>query len=183
MGAGVVGLASPERVLAFGLLLVPFGCQEKAVQPVDGPGTVSVGWVQSRTGSFAVRREVSWCPADSMLEILGIRGDTAFGLTLFAQDSLRVGQFPLVSGAVSSNWRPLAFGALRLASDSANVGFEATAGNVQVVRADSGLVSGTIDARFKKVDGSDTLRITGKFVDLLIRPAEGQCGRVFKPKP
>jgi hypothetical protein len=171
------------RALAFGLLVVPFSCQERAVQPVDGPGTVSVDWVQSRTGNFVVRPEVAWCPGDSMLEILGIRGDTAFGLTLFAQDSIRPGQFPLVSGAVSSNWRPLAFGALRLASDSVNVGFEATAGNVQITRADSGLVSGAIDARFKKVDGPDTLRITGKFVDLMIRPAEGQCGRVFKPKP
>ena len=170
------------RALALGLLVLPFGCQERTIQPLKGPGTVSVNWVASRTGGIAVRPEVSWCPADSMLEILAIQGDTAFGLILFAQDSIRTGQFPLVSGAVSSNWRPLAFGALRLASDSANVGFEATSGNVQVTRADSGLVSGTVAARFKRVDGADTLRITGAFIDLIVRPAEGQCGRAYKPK-
>lgn len=170
------------RPLAFGLLLVPFGCQEKATQRLDGPGTVSVNWVASRTGSFAARPEVSWCVTDSMLEILAMRGDTAFGLTLFAGDTIRPGQFPIVSGAVTSDWRPLAFGALRLASDSANVGFEATAGNVQVTRADSGVVSGTVDARFKRADGPDTLRLTGAFTDLVVRPAEGQCGRIFKPR-
>lgn len=170
------------RAVALGLLVLPFGCQEKAIEPLDGPGTVSVDWVASRTGKFAARPEVSWCPADSMLEILAIRGDTAFGLTLFAGDPIRLGQFPMVSGAVTSDWRPLAFGALRLASDSANVGFEATSGNVQVTRADPGVVSGTIDARFKRVDGPDTLRLTGAFVDLMVHPAEGQCGRIFKPK-
>ncbi len=89
----------------------------------------------------------------------------------------------MVSGAVSSNWRPLAFGALRLVNDSANIGFEATGGNVQVSRADGGFVSGTIDARFKLVDGPDTLRLTGKFLDLVIKPAVGLCGRAFKPRP
>ena len=170
------------RALAVGLLILPFGCREKPIQPLDGPGTVSIEWAPSSTGKLSVRPEVSWCPADTMLEILAIHGDTAFGLTLFAPDSIRVGQFPLVSGAVSSNWRPLGFGALRLASDSVNVGFEATSGTVHVTRADSGLVSGTIAARFKRVDGPDTLGVTGKFVDLRIRPAEGQCGRVFKPR-
>ena len=170
------------RALAVGLLILPFGCREGPSQALDGPGTVSVEWVASQTGRFAVRPEVSWCRADTMLEILAFHGDTAFGLTLFPQDSIRVGQFPLVSAAVSSNWRPLGFGALRLASDSVNVGFEATSGTVHVTRADSGLVSGTIAARFKRVDGPDTLGVTGKFVDLRIRPAEGQCGRVFKPR-
>ncbi len=168
------------RALALGLLILPLGCQETVVQPDDGPGTVAVDWTASRTGKFSSRPETSWCPADSMLEILAIRGDTAFGITLFAQDSIRSGQFPLVSGAISANWRPLAFGALRLAADSVNVGFEASSGNVQVTRADSGRVSGTFDARFKRVDGPDTLRITGKFVDLVIRPAAGLCGRVAR---
>lgn len=171
------------RGLAFGLLVLPFSCPEKAAQPLDGPGVVSVEWTASRTGGFAAQPEVSWCPADSMLEILALRGDTAFGLTLFAQDSLQVGQFPVVSGGVSSTWRPQASGALRWVNDSANIGFEATGGNVQVTRADGGFVSGTLDARFKLVDGPDTLRVTGKFLDLMIKPAVGQCGRAFKPRP
>ncbi len=168
------------RAFVLGLLVLPLGCRETLVQPDDGPGTVSVDWTASRTGNFSSRPETSWCLADSMLEILAIRGDTAFGLSLFAQDSIRLGQFPLVSGSIAANWRPLAFGALRLAADSVNVGFEAAAGSVQVTRADSGRVSGTIEARFKRVDGPDTLRIIGKFVDLVIRPAAGLCGRTAK---
>lgn len=171
------------RTLALGLLVFPFGCQEKAVQPLDGPGTVSVEWTAAHSGKLAARPEVGWCAADSMLEILAIHGDTAFGLTLFVPDSLRSGQFPLLSGAVSATWRPLAFGALRLVSDSTNLGFEAIAGKVEVTRADSGLVSGTLDGKFKQVDGSDTLKVTGKFIDLKPIPAEGQCGRPFKPRP
>lgn len=126
-----------------------------------------------------------------MVQIIAIRSDTAFGFSLFVEDTIRPAQHPVLSSEVSADWRPLATAALRWfamspagaeGGTSTDVkGWEATSGVVSVQSVDSG-PSGTVDLRLRRVGGFDTLRLTGTFAAIPIEPAVGACGRIVRPQ-
>lgn len=163
------------------LLLVLFtaACDRPAT-PVEPQGTLSVTWAGVTAGSLSAPATASWCAPDSLLEVVAVRGDTGVGFSLLVEDTVRVAQYPVLSGAMAVDWRPLAMAALRWASDTALHGFEGNDGKVEVTGASEGTVAGTLDLMLRVNDGTDTLRMTGEFRNVPIRPATGACGRISK---
>lgn len=169
------------RRLLLGLALVPLTCRKPARVADDAAGTLAVTWAGASKGRFVTLAAASWCRTDSLLEVLATRHDTGVGFAVIAQDSVRVAQYPVVSAAVQANWRPLGNAALRVATDSALRGYEATSGLINVTNVADGTISGTLDVRLKQADTPDTVRMGGRFTRLKITPAQGPCGRVSRP--
>jgi hypothetical protein len=170
------------RRLLFGLTLLPLSCR-KPPPAHDLGGNVTVSWVGAASGHFAARATGAWCPLDSLVEILAVSNDTGVGVTLITSGSVAAVQYPVISSVVGADWRPMGLASLRIASDTALKGYEANSGLVQVTKGDASLVSGTVDVRLRQSEGNDTLRMSGSFDRVPIKPAVGPCGRSPKPKP
>ena len=164
------------------ILAAPFGsCFRRAKKPAAGTAAVvDLSWSGIEKGHFSAPASGEWCRADSLLEIIAIRGDTAFGVALVAQDTLRPGQHPVVLPSVVVTWRPLARAALRWVGLTENKGFEATGGNVHVTDVQGNTVSGRIDVRMATGMQRDTLRVVGTFTRVPMRPGSVACGRAGK---
>jgi len=166
-------------LFAAGCAAVVACSQATAGQP---DGTATLSWRGAYAGQLEASAAATWCPADSMLQIVAVREDTAFGLALFATDTIRPAEYPILSPQIVVDWRPLASAGLRWLSETEVVGFEAIRGVVSVTAVDSTGVSGTFDLGFRLPAGSDTLKAAGTFDRLRVTPAVGSCGRVTKAK-
>ncbi|MEZ4585123.1 MAG: hypothetical protein R2909_01825 [Gemmatimonadales bacterium] len=157
-------------------------CGEPATVASDEGGSVSITWDGQYRGHLEGPATATWCAVDSMLQVLAIKEDTAVGFALYAPDTLRVGQHPVLSPQIKVDWRPLAAAAMRWLSPTELVGFEGVSGVVSVTAVDSTGVSGTFDIGYRVPAGSDTIRATGSFDRLVVTPARGSCGRANKGK-
>ena len=169
-------------LLVVAVLAAPFGsCFHRAKRPAaEAAATVDVTWSGVEKGHFSAPATGEWCRADSLLEITAIRNDTAIGVALVAQDTLRPGQHPVVLPGVEVKWRPLARAALRWIGGAENKGFEATGGNVHVTDVIGNTVSGRIDVRMATGAQRDTLRVVGTFTRVPMHPSSTPCGRAGK---
>ena len=140
---------------------------------------LSVSWVGQYEGRFAVPALASWCPADSMVQVFAMRGDTGVGFTLFAPDTIRPAQYPVVSPEVVVDWRPLGAAAVRWIGEADIVGYQAVSGVISVTSVDSGL-TGSLDIGLRVPNGVDTIHVAGDFTAIPIVPATGACGRFQK---
>jgi hypothetical protein len=122
-----------------------------------------------------------WCAADTVLEILSVRNDTAVGLSLLPADSLRPAPYPVYPASLDAAWRPRAGVALRYFTEQVVVGYQSGSGAVTVTEGNRATVSGTIDAHLRTLDGKDSIRLTGRFTRIAVRPATGPCGRAVRP--
>ncbi len=164
--------------------LLLLGCR-KAQQPTgpteDAAGTVSVQWDGFVRGSLTAPATGSWCPTDSLLEVLAVRGDSGFGFALAVTDSVRVAKHSAVAPSVVVSWRPIAVAGLRWVTDTAVRGYEAQSGTIDVTAVTAGRVTGTIDLRLKQMETIDTIRLRGSFNQISVTPALGRCGRAQRP--
>ncbi len=144
-------------------------------------GTIGVEWTGSQRGSFRAPATARWCAADSVLEVLAVRGDTAVGLTLIARDSLRAEMYVVNETQNFTPGRPQASVALRILGEVNLLGFDAMGGQVQVTSGGGPTVSGTLEVRLRPVSSNDTLQMKGSFELLQVTPATGVCGRANKP--
>ncbi|NOT07245.1 MAG: hypothetical protein HOP28_03475 [Gemmatimonadales bacterium] len=144
-------------------------------------GRLALQWTGSARGEFEAALETRWCAADSLLEITAFSGDTVLGLMLVAQDSLRIGAYPVYPAKNFLAIRPYASAALRWVDEFAIKGFEATSGQVTVTEGGSGRVAGTLSVKLKALVGPDTLTLTGGFAAASLTPASNPCGRANRP--
>ncbi|HEU5219204.1 MAG TPA: hypothetical protein VFU23_11125 [Gemmatimonadales bacterium] len=145
------------------------------------PGTLAVEWSGKLRGSFTAPATARWCPADTLLEIIAARADTAIGISLLARDSVSAGVY-LVNGIQTfTPGRPQASAALRMLGDATLLGYEGMSGQITVGEGGSRAVSGTIEVRFRPVSGMDTLQVKGSFDRIPVTQAGGICGRANKP--
>jgi hypothetical protein len=145
--------------LAIFLLLA---CDRQPTVVEDAPATVSVTWSGKHEGRFAVPAEAAWCPVDTMVQVFAMRGDTGVGFTLYATDTIRPAQYPVLSPEVVVDWRPLGAAAVRWVGDVDMVGFQAISGVISVTSVDSGL-TGTLDVGLRVPNGVDTIHLAGEF--------------------
>ncbi len=143
-------------------------------------GTISVEWTGRLRGSFSAPATARWCAADTLLEVIAVRGDTAVGLTLVASDSVRAEVYAVNQAENFTPGRPQAGIALRMLGEVNLLGFDGMGGKV-IVTAGGASVSGTLDARLRPVSSSDTLQLKGWFEQIPVAPATGVCGRANKP--
>ena len=170
------------RLFALAVVLAaPFGCFKRArPSPASQGSTVDLHWAGATKGGFAAPAEAEWCPTDSLVELSAIRGDTAFGIALVAKDTIRVGQHPIVLPSVVVDWRPLARVAFRWPTTGENKGYEANGGNVHVTDVAGNAVSGQLDVRMAAGNPRDTIRLTGTFTRVPLKPGLLPCGRTVK---
>jgi len=133
------------------------------------------------SGAFTAAATARWCPTDSLLEVLAVRNDTAVGLAIMAQDSIRTGPYSVFQAKIFTPFRPQATAALRLFDGQGLRNYESSSGQLTVTEGGSVRVSGDFDLRLHLMVGNDSLRMTGRFSRLTIRPNPERCGRVNKP--
>jgi hypothetical protein len=158
------------------------GCQpagRRSNAPAEGG--IHVTWTGSSAGDFAAPATARWCAADTLLEIVAVRGDTAIGLSLLPKDSLGPGIYSIYQAKVFFPFRPQAHAAVRWLGQLDLKGFEAIEGQVTVTEGGSQRVSGTLDVRFRLAAGIDSIQVTGGFDRLTVVPAAGSCGRANRP--
>ncbi len=144
------------------------------------PGTISVEWTGTLRGRFSAPATARWCAADTLLELVAVRGDTAVGLSLIARDSVRAELYVVNETPNFTPGRPQAHVALRMLGEVNLLGFDAMGGQVTVTRGGR-MVSGSLEVRLRPVSSADTLQLTGSFDQVPVAPAEGVCGRANKP--
>ena len=147
----------------------------------EGNGTISVEWRGSSAGTFRASATARWCVADTLLEVLAVRNDTAVGFALVAQDSVRAASYPVNETRQWTPGRPQANVGLRRLTPLALLGYEGYGGAVLVTSGNSLAISGTLDARLRPHRGADTLRLVGRFTNIPIVPAAPPCGRANRP--
>lgn len=170
-----------RALLMLGLAVASWACRSQPTAAADAAGMLSVSWTGRYTGRFAAPAAAGWCPADTMLQLEAIRGDTGVSLALFDADTVALGQHPVLAPEVRATWRPLGAAALRWFNGTEVLGFTGVGGVVSVTRTDSG-ATGTIDVRLRAPNQMDTLHLTGTFTSVPIGPAVGSCGRASKGK-
>ena len=142
-----------------------------------------VQWTGSDTGRFSATAEARWCARDTLLEVVAARNDTAIGLSLIAQDSLRTGGYPVLPTDSHTPWRPQAGAAIRWLDSTDLRHFGGARGQVTVTGGGSRRASGTLDLTLRASSGQDSLHLTGSFSGVAIAPASPLCGRANKPGP
>src|ERR1043166_627447 len=144
-------------------------------------GSIRVAWSGSAAGKFNAPADARWCPGGTLLLVLAVRNDSAFGLTLMPETALHTGRYPVVPAQPFNPSRPQAGVALRWFDETTVFPFEATSGTVTATARRGSLLSGPLDARLKRQLAPDSVHLTGGFTDLDIQPAEGPCGRANRP--
>jgi hypothetical protein len=163
------------------LAVVLGACTGGAASPAGSrAGTITIGWTGHLQGRFTAPATARWCAMDTLLEVIGLRGDTAVGLSLITQDSIRVQVYPVNGFKGFSPGRPQAGVGLRLLGQVNLLGFEAMSGQVRVTRTGS-TVSGRFEGRLRPVSSADTLGMMGSFDEVPVVTAQGFCGRANRP--
>src|ERR1041385_4838433 len=158
------------------------GCRPPRA-PSSGPtaGSLSVAWTGTLPGRFSAPAEARWCPGDTLVEISAVRHDTAVGLTIAPVDSVRAGAYPVYAAAGFVPVRPQGGAALRWLAEVVVMPFEAERGMVTVTEGGTRRISGTIDVHLKRPGSADSVRLTGGFIRVALKPATAPCGRANKP--
>jgi len=180
-----------RRVL-LSLLLVTSGTGCGSANPTSerlSEGELTARWTgfpigdstAADSGAFTAAATARWCPTDSLLEVLAVRNDTAVGLAIIAQDSIRPGSYSVFQARIFTPFRPQATAALRLFDGRTLRNYESSSGQLTVTEGGSVRVSGTFDLRLHLMVATDSLQVAGRFSRLAIRPNVERCGRVNKP--
>ncbi|MGH7561334.1 MAG: hypothetical protein ACRENB_09980 [Gemmatimonadales bacterium] len=175
-------LRAGSRLLLASLLGA--ACQGAADPAEDSAqGSLTVEWSGSQRGVFTGPAEARWCPTDTVLEIIAARSDTGVGLALFATDSAGTTDFPVSPAYLFVPWRPQAGAALRWLGATEVLAFDGSSGRITIARSAGGRVSGRVEAMLRIVSrqGPDSIRLTGGFQDVRVRPAALPCGRTNRP--
>ena len=142
---------------------------------------MAVRWTGSKNGGITASATARWCAADTLLEVIAVRGDTSVGLALIAQDSTGAREYPVNEPRTFTPGRPQALVAIRLLKEFELEGYDAVSGKVTVTQGGARTLSGTLDVRMLPVVGADTFRLTGAFERIPVTTAVGVCGRANKP--
>lgn len=159
------GAARGALASALGLALAACG----GAPPGTG-GRVEARWTGATSGRVAAAGTGTWCPDDSTLHLLALRGDTGFALLIRPRDSLAPGRYPVMPPAAARIARPAAAAALRSTGPGAIVGYRSSGGSVTLERAGPRLAGS-----FRVQAGAVTLR--GGFVDVPVRTGGPECAR------
>lgn len=147
-------------------------------EPGGASGSLRVSWIGADTGRLEVSAVARWCAEDSVLSILGERGDSGIGLVLFSQDSVGTGTFA-VSRPGATQPRPHARVAIRWLGQNLINGYYSLSGAMTVHPATP--LAGQIRATMKSAVDGRQLDLKGSFSGITIIPAAPGCGRGFPP--
>lgn len=120
-------------------------------------------WVGADTGGINVSPKVTWCASDTLLTVLGMKGDGGLGLAILTTAGPDPGTYPVRDPSTdTTRIRPGAYLAARWVGDKAVPAYQGDSGSVTLTNEATGL-SGTFSARLRGVNTTDTIRMTGHF--------------------
>lgn len=163
------------RLLLLGFFIA--ACGRAADPSGSGDGTLSVRWSGASSGIFSAPVTARWCAMDTLLEVIAVRGDTAVGLILVAQDSVRKDIYRANDVRGWTSWRPQASAGLRWVSPVEVKAFESYGGQVEVTTAGSRRAGGTFEFRMRPLATADTILLKGSFSVRQAGDAAPPCGR------
>ncbi len=138
--------------------------------PPGTGGRVEARWSGATSGRVAAAGSATWCPGDSTLHLLALRGDTGLALLIRPRDSLAPGRYPVMAPPAARSARPAAAAALRSTGPTRILGYRSSGGSLTLERAGPRLAGS-----FRIEAGGVTLR--GGFVDVPVRAGGAECGR------
>lgn len=144
-----------------GALAVAAGCSNAE----QGP-RLAVSWTGTDTGKLVAPMSVQWCPGPARLEVMAIREDLGFGLSVYPVEALESGEYPAFDPGVDTIRRPAASGAARWFTEQEILGFQSDSGQVEVTRTGD-RVSFRFGLRLRSLSGKDTVRATGETTSLV----------------
>ena len=142
-------------------------------------GQLDVRWTGSEQGGLSTRATAEWCGVLRLLEIHGIRGDTGVALAIYVADTVKAGEFPVIDPVKAESLPPAAALALRWASRTSIIGFQAESGLVVLEQSRPTGLSGRISAAARSVTDTQRISVEGEFRELTIRPQTRGCA----PRP
>lgn len=139
-----------------------------ACQRGDGKGgdRLALRWSGSDSGAVKLRAHAGWCEEGARLEVIAVRDDQGFGLAIYPDGPLAAGEFPAFDPGIDTAHRPGASLAARWYTDAAIVGYQSDSGRLSLTRAAEGY-GAEFGFRLRSLDGEDTLRMTGRFRELV----------------
>ena len=165
----------PISIIA--LLGLLFGCAAGGDSP--DPGQMLISWSGSSTGRERLTGTATLCPADSLIEIIGDSGETAFGFAWkLTTGQPSTGSWEISAPTAGEEWESSLTAAMRLIRDDAMVvrAWVSTSGELEVLSTDAGALTGRFSARLRALYGADTVVVNGAFRSLRLEPAPEPCG-------
>lgn len=162
------------------LLVLAAACEGFPDRAADS-AQLQAEWSGSTGGRIAGDATAEWCPARRLLEIRAIEGDTGIALALYPSDTLAAGKYRVMDPAKAQASPPAAGVALRWFGQNAVEGFQGDSGWVELERAPSGRLSGTMEARVRSVNDAKRLTLTGRFQDVKIAAESRGCLPLVDP--
>jgi hypothetical protein len=162
---------------AWGLLAalaLASGCRKAEGGAPTGP-RLEARWTGADTATFSAPATAAWCDSLNLLEILAMAGDTGIGIAVYPRDGIASGAYPIRAPAAADSVPPSAAVGLRWFSKTAVQGFQGDSGQLSLVRAADGALSGRFTTTARAVSGKGQLTVTGSFHELRQRPATRGC--------
>lgn len=161
-------------------LALLMGCASGGDSP--DPGQMLISWAGGSAGRERLIATATFCPADSMIEIIGDSGETAFGFAWkLAADQPSSGTWDISAPAVvgeRGGAGPTLTAAMRLIRDDAMVvrAWVSTSGEMEVLSTADSALTGRFSARLRALYGADTVVVNGAFRSLQLEAAPLPCG-------
>jgi hypothetical protein len=173
-GARVPAVAPPARLMGAWLLASALCCHPASEGA--GEGRLSVHWTGSDTATFSSAAAAEWCASLHLLEIRAIAGDTGAGIVLYPADTVGPGVYPVRRPDVAdTSLPPSAAVALRWASRTMIMGYQADSGRVTVERTPDARLAGRFSVHARPLSTGSLLKATGSFEHLRIVTAPASC--------
>jgi hypothetical protein len=126
-------------------------------------GRLSANWIGADTGKLNGPARAGWCDDDHRLELTAVQGDAGVGLALYPVADLRPGTYAAsLPAADSTPHRPGVTGAARWFTDKAIAAYQSDSGALEL-SVSRGTLAGTFDFHMHALDGTDTVRLSGRF--------------------
>lgn len=147
----------------------------------EGAARLEARWIGSDTGAFAGTSKVTWCGSVQRLEITAVDGnDAGVGLAIYPVKELRPGRYGAFDPGIDSVRRPGVAAASRFFTEQAVKGFQSDSGELELERSGTAF-SARFAFRMRSLEGSDTVRLTGRFRDAVPGPCPGDTTTAVAP--
>jgi hypothetical protein len=156
------------------MLLLVGACREGPERSPAG-GQLDIRWGGRNGGAISGAATAEWCGLHRVLEIRSVRGDTGIALALYPVKTLAAGMYRVTDPAKAESIPPAAGVAVRWLTQNVVQGFRGDSGRVDLRRASSGQLSGSLRARARSVVDTQRIFLSGTFENVTLVPDTLGC--------
>lgn len=140
------------------------------------PGELYLEWRGVERGTFTAPLTARHCVETGLMELIAVRGDSGFGAAVYLAEANTVapGAYPVAPASSLTEPVPGAAAALRWLDAVSIMAFEGVSGTIALT-GDTTTLSGTLDIRMQSIERADSVRLTGRFDQVAVAPADTSC--------